>query len=336
MSSETRTVRPFNVDRRFGSVFADAVLYYGSQQCEVGGSISVGDDFDRCQASLVWTASGAHRDFVGRIREGVLGSGLKLEDCRVVVVARLGYLKMREVVFSHALADPSALVPETQLDLDDRGRRRAVFRSRSHGVEVDAYVALARTVPAAEHEPLRPWRAGTWLAHGRFVVRCREYAELFRPSPLNEQAREQLQLSAGTMTFAEFVGDMSDPEAQVDDVVTYWVDEELLQTIDAQRRSPAAELVQRWLFTEFVGAVIYEYARSAAEQPGARDHSYEDVKDSVIGRIVAALAGRGSTVDKRTEALRVFQRQPHVAIAGAQDTLRLLSPALRAVKEGST
>lgn len=334
MSSESRPFRPFSLDRRLAGLFNDATLRFGSQQCLVGSSITIPDPIERCEASVQWAGDGQHHDFVQRMREGVLESELRLEDCCVITVARNGYLKMRETVFRHSLADPSALVAAARLDLDDdRRQRRRVFLGGSHGVAIDIYVVLARTVPERDRRPLRPWRAGTWLARGSFAVRCRDDAELFRPRLLDNEQRANLGLPDGTMTFAEFNGDVADPEVPPPDVLEFWVDEELLQAIDAQRRSPASELIQRWLFAEFVSAVIRKYADEAAAVPAGGVHTYDETKGSLVARIVAMLRGRGDADDERDDLLREFRDTPELAVARVQDRVKLLNAARKAVKE---
>lgn len=337
MSSESRTVRPFDVDRRLSGLFNDATLRFGSQQCAAGSSITISDAFDRCEVRLTWAADGQHSDFVQRTRELVQEFELQPEDCCVIAVVRNGYLKMREVVFRHSLVDPSALMADARLDLaDDAAQRRRVFRGGSHGVTIDAYVALARTVPESTRRPLRPWRSGTWLAHGRFTVRSRNDAELFRPHLLDKEQRERLGLPGGTMTFAEFDGDIADPEVPAADAVVFWVDDELLQAIDAQRRSPAGELIQRWLFAEFVGAVIRKHAHDAAANPDAGGRTYDEMKGSLIARIVALLRGQGGVDDQRDDLLREIRQTPELSIARVQDRISLLGPARRAIKDVSS
>ncbi|WP_420437120.1 hypothetical protein [Candidatus Poriferisodalis sp.] len=336
MSSESRTVRPFGPNRRLRRLFNDATLRFGSQHCAADSSITISDAFERCEAWLRWAGDGQHREFVQSIREGVNDVGLRLEDCCVIAVARNGYLKMREVVFKHSLVDPSALVADARLDLaEDAAQRRRVFRGGSHGITIDAYVVLARTVPESDRRPLRPWRAGTWLAHGRFTVRCRNDTELFRPHLLDKEQRARLGLPDGSMMFADFDGDVDDPEVPAADAVTFWVDEELLQAIDAQRRSPASELIQRWLFAEFITAVIHRYANEAAASPNAGRPTYDEIKGSLIARIVTMLAGRSGADDERDDLLRDIRHRPELVIARVQDRISLLGPARKTVKEAS-
>lgn len=335
MSSESRPFRPFNLDRRLTGLFNDATLCFGSQQCVAGSSITISDPIERCEASIQWAGDGQHDDFVQRIREGVLESELRLEDCCVIAVARNGYLKMREMVFRHSLADPSALMAVARLDLDDgSGQRRRVFRGGSHGVSIDIYVVLARMIAGPERRPMRPWRAGTWLARGSFAVRCRDDAELFRPKLLSNERRASLGLPDGTMTFTDIIGDLDDPEVPAADAVEFWVDEELLQAIDAQRRSPASELIQRWLFAEFAAAVIHKHALDVAENPGAGGRTYDELRGSLIAGIIVATLGRsGGTNDDRDELLREIRQKPERAIARMQDRVKLLGSARGAVKE---
>ena len=337
MSSKSRTVRPFRVDPVLNGLFADATLSFGSQHCVAGSAVTVSDSFEHCEVWLRWAPDGRHSDFVQRIREGVPGSNLRLDDCSVIVVARNGYFKMRELVYRHSLADPSGLGTDVRLDLvEGGGQRRSVFRGGSHSVQVDAYVVLARTFSQADRCPLRPWRAGSWLARGSFAVRSRNDAELFRPQRLDRSQRGRLGLLDGTVTFPEFEGEVADPEVRGSEAVVFWVDEELLLAIDAQRRSSASEAIQRWLFAEFVAAVIHRYARDAAVSADAVGHTYDDCKGSLIGRIAALIAGRGASSAERDDLLKVMRDSPESAIARSQDRVSLLGSARKAVKEDAS
>ncbi|WP_420610541.1 hypothetical protein [Candidatus Poriferisodalis sp.] len=331
MSSEKRTVRPFRTDARLDGLFAGAILSFGREQCLSGASVSIREDFERCTVALHLAPQDCFADFVQRLREGVIGTGLRLADTCLVVAARSGYLKSSEVVYCHSLDDPSALARVPRLDESGTGERREVFRAATHGVTVDCYLALARTLPSDQRVPLVPWRIGTWLSHARFRVRCWEDAELFRPQPLDQEKRTELGLPEGTVTFAEFDGDVADAEADSADVCTFWVDEELLQTIDAQARSGTAEVLQRWLFAEFVAAVLHRYG-VAALGTSAPQERMDDIRDSLFGRIVLLLAGRGADDEQLDALLNTCVNSPAEVIAVAQDRLRLRRAAVASLK----
>ncbi|WP_419842266.1 hypothetical protein [Candidatus Poriferisodalis sp.] len=327
MSSERRTVRPFAIDPKLDGLFDDSVLRFGSQTCSAGSSVAIDDDFERCAVGLCWAANDQFGDFVHRLRTGVLDSGLRLEDTSVVVSARSGYLKSPRVVFRHSLEDPSALIPEPRLDVTPTGERHDVFRASTHGVAVDAYVALARTLPPDQRRLLAPWRAGTWLAHARFRVSTHDDAELFRPQPLDDTKRKELRLPEGAVTHAEFVGDVTDPTADSADVCTFWVDEALLQSIDAQARSAAANLLQRWLFAEFASAVLHQY-RIDMDDSSSRSGDLDDLRTSLFGRVARQLAGRHASDEEFTELALRCAKSPHAASAFAQDRFGLRKAAI--------
>ncbi|WP_419840556.1 hypothetical protein [Candidatus Poriferisodalis sp.] len=331
MNSEKRTVRPFRTDARLDGLFAGALLSFGREQCLAGASVAIRDDFERCAVALHLAPQDCFADFVQRLREGVIGTGLRLADTCLVVAARSGYLKSSEVVYSHSLDDPSALMRVPRLDEAGTGERREVFRAATHGVTVDCFLALARTLPADQRVPLVPWRIGTWLSHARFRVRCWEDAELFRPQPLDQEKRMELGLPEGTVTFAEFDGDVADAEADSADVCNFWVDEELLQTIDAQARSGTAEVLQRWLFAEFVSAVIHRY-NAVAPGASAPQERIDDIRESLFGRIMLLLAGRGADDERLDALLHVCVKSPAEVIAVAQDRLRLRKAAVASLK----
>lgn len=331
MSSEKRTVRPFRTDARLDGLFAGTVLFFGREQCLAGASVSIREDFERCAVTLHLAPQDCFADFVQRLREGVLGTELRLADTCLVVAARSGYLKSSEVVYCHSLDDPSALTRVPRLDESQAGERREVFRAATHGVTVDCYLALAQTLSPDQRVPLVPWRIGTWLSHARFRVRCREDAELFRPQPLDSEKRTELGLPEGTVTFAEFDGDVADAEADSADVCTFWVDEELLQAIDAQARSGTAEVLQRWLFAEFVAAVLHRYSAATCGTSTPQER-IDDIRESLIGRIVLLLAGRNADGERLEALLHTCVKSPAEVLAIAQDRLRLRRAAVSSLK----
>ncbi|WP_419919385.1 hypothetical protein [Candidatus Poriferisocius sp.] len=331
MSREQRSIRPYRIDPRLDGLFADSVLQFGSQQCTAGGSVSVRDDFQQCAVILNWMPSGQHVHFVRRLREGVIRTGLRLEDTCVVVAARSGYLKLSGVVFRHSLANPSELSPEPRLDLAQAGGRPEIFRCATHGVTIDAYIALVKTLPQERRKALAPWRVGTWLAHVRFRVKTMDDAELFRPQLLNEQKRSELGLPDGTVTYAVFDGNVTDADRESADVCTFWVDEELLRTIDTQSGSAEADMLQRWLFVEFISAVLN---KCRTELGGSAEIRLDDLRESLFGRILRMLAGSRASDDELNMLARDCVDDPSKAIATAQDQFKLRKAAISSLKSG--
>ncbi len=306
------------------------MLCYGDLECEAGSSVLVTTDYARRVPTLRWCADDDFDDFKRGIRLGATDSGFDPALLRFVVTARTGSLKTCEIVLSHPVSECHGLDNPSRIGERPDGSRPDAFCADSHGAVVDVYVALSRDVKVSAEHPLRPSRVGTWLAHATFRLRCESDAEIFRPVPLDDEKREQLNLPKGTISFTEFDGDVADPSSGVE-VATFWVDEDLLAAIDAQARSPQAAQIQRQLMVAFLSDVIAEYAaRHREDENGAGDH-YRDVKDSLIGRVVRLLADRVKPVRDRDQVLRTLRDKPAEAVAMAQDACGLLAAARKSM-----
>jgi hypothetical protein len=307
------------------------VLCYGDLECEADSSLLVADDFTRREPTLRWCADDDFDHFKRDIRLGATESGFAPALLRFVVTARTGSLKTCEIVLTHPVSECHGLDNPSRIGRRPDGSRPDAFCADSHGAVVDVYVALARDVNVSAGHPLRPSRAGTWLAHATFRLRCESDAELFRPVPLDDGERERLGLTEGTVSFTEFDDDIADPSSGVE-AATFWVDDGLLAAIDAQARSPQAAQLQRQLMVAFLSDVIAGYAsRRREDETGAGD-DYSDVKDSLIGRVVRLLADRVKPGRDRDQVLRTVRENPAEAVAMAQDACGLLVAARKSME----
>ena len=332
MSSERRTIRPFKIDSRLERSLENAVLHYGDLECEAGASVLVTTEYARRAPTLRWCSDGGFDDFKRNVRVGATDSGFDPALLAFVVTARTGSLKTCEIVLCHPVSDCHDLSNPSPIGERPDGTRWDAFSADSHGAFVDAYVVLTRDVNVSPEHPLRPSRAGTWLAHASFRLRCESDAELFRPLPLDDEDRELLKLPKGTVSFTDVDSDVADPSSGVESA-RFWVDKALLEAVDAQAHSPRAAHVQRQMMAAFLTDVIAAYAARGADQDGPTPYdAYEDLKESLIGRVARLLADRSKPRRDRDDVLRLCRREPAKAAALAQHVCALLPAALKSLE----
>lgn len=332
MSSERRTFRPFDVDQRLERALEGTVLRFDDLTCEAGEAVTVEDDtFAPGTVSLAWAAADGFSAFKSYLRAGAESMGIDSRQIALAVTARSGGLKLHELVFEQRFADLGDLDRSVVIEGAAGVSRRAVFLAETHGAVVDAYVVLTQDLePPPRRVGMRPRRAGTWLARASFRVRTSGERELFRPHPLDAGNRRRLGLGAETLTFVEFDGDDLLERFDEGGVLTYWVDEDLLGMLDAQRASPQAQYLQRRFAVDLIGAVVHAFAGSLDDEHGEDRHrSYDDLEDSIVGRVVRYLAN--ATKTDRDWVLNLCRERPEMAVAMAEDAVGLRGAVLKSM-----
>lgn len=332
MSSERRTFRPFDVDQRLERALEDTTLRFGDLDCEVGKTVKVDDGtFALRTVSLSWAAADRFSAFKRDLIAGAEAMGIDIRHIALAVSARSSGLKLHDLVFQQSFAALGDLTRTVVLDRPSQIARRDVFLTETHGADVDAYVVLTHDLgPSPGRSGIRPRRAGTWLGRASFRVRTSADSELFRPHPLDAENRQRLGLGTETLTFVEFDGD--DLLDRLDEGVglTYWVDEELLSTLDAQRSTPLATYLQRRIAVDLISAVVNACARPVGDEDvHDRRRSYEELQNSIVGRVVRYLAN--ATKRDRDYVLNLCRDHPEKAVALAEDAVGLRGAALKSL-----
>ncbi|MCY3559880.1 MAG: hypothetical protein OXH20_01710 [bacterium] len=332
MSSERRTFRPFDVDERLERALEGTVLRFGDLTCKAGQAVTVDDGtFALGTVSLAWAAADGFSAFKSDLSAGAESMGIDSRQVALAVTARSSGLKLHELVFEQSFADLGDLDPSVVIEGAAGVSRRAVFLAETHGAFVDAYIVLTQDLePSLRRVGMRPSRAGTWLARASFRVRTTAERELFRPHPLDAENRRRLGLGAETLTFVEFDGDDLLERFDEGGVLTYWVDEELLGMLDAQRASPQAQYLQRRLVVDLISAIVHALAGSLDDEHGEDRHrSYDELKDSIVGRVVRYVSSAAKT--DRDEVLKLCRERPEVAVAMAEDAVGLRGAVLKSM-----
>ncbi|MCY3849671.1 MAG: hypothetical protein OXF75_02575 [Acidimicrobiaceae bacterium] len=322
MSREKRTIRPYTVASGLSSAFKSTEVRLGDDlSCSAGSSLTVDDGtFTRREVWVEWTTESEFDRFCRRLTNAAADTGVHPRWLRLVVVARTGSLKLAEKLLDHGLDRLDDIERCTRLDLDPGGERRPVFCAGTHGTVVDAYVALSPDWTSGSLVERRlPKRAASWLARATFRLEASaQAAVLFQPRPLTEAKREELGLPQGTLRFIDLGGQDLEEAIEGTPDVDVLVDEGTLTALNANRTSAAAVFFQRQLLLDFVSAVVFEYARSA---DSGTITLYEDVKDSLIGKVVQLIAEPNDEARDRT--LRQCRSDPARLVALAEDVLRL-------------
>lgn len=295
MISTQHTVRPY-VDLAPFQLLLDRLrLRVGADSIGADGHAVIHSDIYGSELiRLEFAADDEGMDvFTSELVSSVAALGLDLDDIEIAVIASSSYLKTVEVLFRRR-ADELTEVPRV-ISLTTPDRPRSLSSPRS-GARIEVVVCLSRNVP---QKPLRPWRRGTWLAQTQFMLRSEATGRNFRLRPLGETDRLRLGLPKGTMRHVEVSGpaieSLSDESS-----VSVWIDPQLLARLSSNPSAPAAKALQLQLFIDVVGAVL----ASARESVDFAHVGFDDIEDTLLGRILEALArGRlGQTAERRRAA----------------------------------
>jgi len=325
MSSEARTIRPFLKLESFEQALKSPVLHFGQDVCRPGSSTFVNlktHEFGLRPVEIEWAPSEEQfRRFKEGLRESAAELEVELAAVSVVAVARTSYLKDAAIVLNVPLNDLESLERVSRLS---DGGRPAPFKAWRHGFTVDVHVLLNRSV---EPRPLHPWRLGTWFARSRFAIKTdRSTRQLYRPIPLDDEQRDELNLSSGTTRFVRFNGhDPTSPYEQQGIDPEFYIDADLIARLNADSSSTASEAIQLDLALHFISAVVY------ATSPELEDTTtLDDVEDSLLERIILLCAGHDEQAKKRV--LNDIRSRPERVIARAEDKVGIRKALIRSIE----
>ena len=198
--------------------------------------------------------------------------------------------------------------------------------------------------PQQALQPLRPSLRSTWLAQVKFSIACSvSEANIFRFTPLDDANRTRLGIDKHATRFVEIEsGDLTDAMSR-SNMPTFWVDEQLLHMLDSLSSSPLAKLQQIQLAVDFISAVVFEFSQqcrylgSAPTATAAQTPlSYDDVKASIIGKIVNLVAGPKATKDEREHVLKSCVEDPRKVVVWLESSLKLREKLFESLKSHAT
>ena len=306
MSFESRIVRPFH-RTSLDEALTSATFHFGNQVCEANAGIAVADPetFARSIGRIVWAPEGEFEDFKVALVQGASDLGVDLSALGLLAVASTSYVRRSQVVHRCPLTDLDSLDRVTEVTA---GERPVALRTGFHGAAVEVYLLLLREL---EKRPLRPWRKATWISRAKFTIDVEKGAVLFRPIPLDDNERARLDLPAGTVRYVDLEDhDVLEPFGE-SEPPRFYIDADLLRQLGARQASPIALAFQAQLAQDFMTAVVHR----AAGETDVETRSWEDVEDSLLGRVLRFAAGAGASRDDKQLLLKQVSENPERMLA---------------------
>ena len=328
MSRETRIVRPFILDDRLDRCLDGVRVQFGAKLCEPGGNILVDDpdEYMRSVPKLSWGEDEVRFDaFKDKLARGLASHDIEPDAATLVVTAYTSYLKITDILVNRPVSRIDALKRESVFHNSDRPR---ALQASTHGATVTAYLALSRNI---ERAPLRPWRKGIWLARVAFRIRTDTAHQLFRPIPMDAETRKEFDLPKDCAQYLH-MGDHEPLHPYADSTAPdFYVDADLLARLDRAAGSTVGGALQVQLARDFVAGVIMDVA--ARDSDAAEGLSWDELKGSLFGRIVAMAAGRGASVRAREDLIQLVRNDPGRLLARVEGALKLRPSLAKALSE---
>ena len=323
MNRETRTVRPFLLRDGLDKILDDVVFFLGQKRCEPDGFIVLNnsDEYQRGTPRLAWAKDEAAFDlFKDKVARGLRRNAIDPKAASLVVTAYTGYLKIADILIDHPIDQLHSLSRHYVFNHPNRPR---ALSASTHGATITAYLLLRQNI---KRKPLRPWRKGTWVARATFNLRTGMASLLFRPTPLDDKTREELELPSDCVRYV-YIGDHEALEAYDESTPpTFYVDEAVLARLGSEAGTPAGVALQVQLVVDFISAVINNVA---AQDRKPHSVDWHELKDSLFGCIVTLVVGKDATTHERDRIIRLAEEDPPKVVALAESALRVRQTTLR-------
>lgn len=255
---------------------------------------------------------GRRAEFKSLLSEAIETSGLAPEDLSLVLTARMRRLKQVTTLKTWSMIDlMSGLEPMT---VASPTKASQLLETPKSGAELTLHLLLNKQITP---EPLRPWRKGTWLARATFRIDTANMGFVFTPYPLDDEARMLLSLPPGTLRYIE----VGSPLDKIGDetAIRFWIDQQLLREISAERKSGTSQFLQRQFFLDAIGAIV----QKAISDPAIHSASAADLEATLIGRLLEWIGGlNDGSSDEARSRMRQIMREELIA-----DPARLLAQA---------
>lgn len=245
--SESALVRPF-AGIGDADTPLDVVRFLVNADEHQAGAVVLSDD-------VLATAKFAVRlPTADDVRAAVQKTVVPHVDCGLIVMATARSHRVSKVLLHEHLrtADWPTQITFTRSDTD------LIFNDRAGFTLTVAVVLLNDLSP----KPLRPNMAGTWLARREFKVSPEVDETSFSPEPLTDEIREHLGLPKGVLRFVEVDGVLD--EENLSDAVRVYVDEEVLNLLQANQTDSAAIQLQIELAVQATETVAVAIAKDLA------------------------------------------------------------------------
>lgn len=238
-------------------------------------------------------------------------------------------LRMSHVVMEMPLTD--WMYGETwRFDLVHAGAspdRPRPLRMPQDGCAITVQFVLRSDLPEAFRRQGRPWRKGSWLAKWVVKVAANRGSGL-APRPLNAEVRRLRGLGDLCTSFIDLRSERSGicMAADLDEVVTVYIDEALLRSVSTLRRNgqpelPASDSLLNRIVMDTYRALIF--AITSDEELDSFDVDEDDHKRTFTFHLLKRVSDYAKISE--AEALNVLRDQPNKFIALLEGNLNLLA-----------
>jgi hypothetical protein len=231
-----------------------------------------------------------HAEFTERLCTAVAGASLEPAQVELVLILSSSRLRIADVAWSKCLADLSEAGPRVLVAAgsDDRP---AALQAGVGGCRARLYAVLAEALDA---QPLRPSHRGTWLGRTEYTLDTDLGDVGFTLIPLTDEIRAEHKLHENTLRFV-VAEQVTNPEVEANDVLSVYVDEDVLARLASETNSRGARSFQQQLFLDAMTTVVYRGARElrSDDAPG----SFLEGQASLLGRLI----GRVATVEHHVD-----------------------------------
>lgn len=296
MSSEQREIRPVRAVDALDELLGGSVLYAGHQRYEADERVIL-DELSYLNSPVAVDLGGKKRivDALETAGRELSELDLDIADLELALILSSSYLRILEL--SHRI--PLAELPELSGPLLlTSGQRPAALRAPRSGCTIELSIHLARQRP---RQPLKPWRRGSWISRTTWSLVTELAFSGFTPKPLTAEKRKEFGLGGKATRYITLASSPLDAEVS-EDSVELWFDADLLAKISANPTTKMAVALQRQLFVDAVDAVVTH----ARELDAITDLVWSDVKDTLLGRVIAVVAPNHSNEAARDHACTGF------------------------------
>lgn len=298
MSTEHRDFRPFESMASIDRYLSEWRILVGGEAVPVGARAILEDDRYLIANIDLVIPSGDHSfdRMVGEMSADLERIDLTIDDLGFAVNLSTSFLKISEYVHQMPFRDLRSAPSSLSLT---EGQRPEALRAPRSGCTITPIVYLRNE---KERAPRRPWRFGTWISRAEFVVETARAFSGFTPLPLTPELKTSMGLAQKTLRFVS-LEDLNPLEPGItEDSVKVYVDSSILAKLSAQPKSRGSVAFQRQLFVDAVTAIV-DGARS---EDDFVDKSWDDVRDSLFGRVVELLIPSKSEPTARESAAAAY------------------------------
>ena len=317
VSRESRTVRPFNLNHHLASSLDAVTIMYDDQVIENGGHISVGEERQSGDnISVNWASNDSSLNkFISDLSDGCEESRIPQDALSLIVIASAKYLKRTEILFEVHLSKVKCLKMSSTFQL----RQNSVLSAIHHEREISVVLVMNKNLEPA---PLRPWRKGIWLARADFKIKVEKHIELFRPTPLDDDVRKDLNLPKECMRYVYFDDtDILSPLEQSSSPLFY-IDKDILLKLELARSTELGKQMQLQIAIDFITSAVY-LASKVLNEPDSGFLDDKELLDSLVGRIVRNVNRGFDGKPTTSELIGEVRDEPRIFLARVEHFLKI-------------